>query len=138
MKRSAQTFSIYGIFILYLIFLAACRGDSDINYEDTVGGFKEISTDPVAGSVTITVLCVMANSCGNFDRFEYSVDGSIIIVHFYSFYDGDVCAEALKEEEHTITIADLLHGTYSIEPAPGYYYDFYTYLGWSKTLTVNI
>lgn len=136
MKRLIYNAVFFGFAVLVLISIFTCNVSGTKPCEDTIGGFKEISTNLNEGAVTIKVLCVMANLCGNFKRLEYSVDGNAITVHFYSHYEGVVCAQMLKEEEHTLIITGLFPGTYTIKPSTGYYYNFYTQWGWSETITI--
>ncbi len=139
MKRFFYILLLLFVGIIILIMNVSCQDLLAISGEDNIGGFKEISTNPNNGTITINVLTVMANACGNFERLEYSIDGNTVIVHFYSSNSGDICAQVITEEEHNLVITDLSSGTYTIQTNDGYYQDYsYSQSGWSETLTITL
>ena len=133
MKKIIYLSLCLGLGIIFIVINISCQ--TPFGGEDYLGGFKEIGTDPAQGTISINVLCVMSNACGNFESLEYSIYGNTIVIHFYAFYSGDACAQIIVTEEHRLDITGLSPGTYTIKASTDYYYDYSQY-GWSEKLEI--
>lgn len=128
----------YSFFAIIILIFFSCNELVEGHLEDDIGGFKLIKAERSSGTIELDVLCIMYNSCGRFGYLNYSIDDTIITVRFYPIYIGEVCAQVITSEEHSILINNLPAATYIIKHSPDHYYDISQSADWKETLIVEL
>jgi hypothetical protein len=106
------------IFALFLLTAFRCSKEEDmgpIEYPAYISSVYAPATGSVGEPITLDITFTVVNSCGQFGRLATEAHGDTHLIMVYPKYEGQVCAQALKDLITSYTFTPTRKGIYTFQ-----------------------